>query len=98
MTMRPFSIRLTGEFHPFTLYDHDGRECDTLREAALTAELIYGSDWAEVFNGDEGADRDTAVADGLLRIPPAGATAQGSKYGYDDWGRLCHHDTGELVA
>jgi len=30
------------------------------------------------------------------RIPPAGAA--GSKYGYDEHGRLCHRDTRELVS
>ena len=63
---RRFQCRLLGGFHSFELYDHDGNECFTLRDAAQTAELVYGSEWAEVFNGDVGCDRDKAREDGLL--------------------------------
>jgi len=58
MATNPCDCRLTGEFHSFRLYDHDGRECFTLAEACKAAELVYGSDWSEVFNGDQGTDRD----------------------------------------
>ena len=63
---RAFSFRLLGDFHSHPLYDHDGEECFTLKEAARTAELVYGSEWAEVFNGDAGCDRDEAKEEGLL--------------------------------
>lgn len=63
---RRFSCRLLGDFHSFVLYDHDGKEQFTLRDAAHAAELVYGSEWAEVFNGDEGVDRDEARHLGLL--------------------------------
>ena len=63
---RAFSFRLLGEFHSHPLYDHDGNTQHTLRDAARCAELVYGSEWAEVFNGDVGCDRDEAREEGLL--------------------------------
>ena len=63
---RAFSFRLLGGFHSHPLYDHDGEESFTLKEAAQTAELVYGSEWAEVFNGDDGMDRDEAIEEGLI--------------------------------
>ena len=57
--MTAYDCRLTGGFYSFRLYDHDGREQFTLSDACEAAELVYGSEWAEVFNGDEGTDRDS---------------------------------------
>jgi hypothetical protein len=56
--MQPFSVLLSGSFHSFNLYDAHGREITEMMAAADFAESEFGADWAEVFNGSEGIDRD----------------------------------------
>jgi len=54
-----FRVILVGSFHAHELYTFDGgREIYALDEAAEEAELQFGSDWKEVYNGFFGTSRD----------------------------------------
>ena len=55
--MPRFKVTLRNEFHAYELYDSRGQEVFNLGAAIAVAEETYGSDWNEVFNGLEGAER-----------------------------------------
>jgi hypothetical protein len=52
-------VELVGYFYTLELYDSEGAEIYNLDDAAEAAELQYGADWACVYNGNEGVDRDS---------------------------------------
>ena len=53
-----FSFRLIGSFYSGPLYDEAGREVTSLANALRVVEEVYSEEWAEVFNGLEGRNRD----------------------------------------
>ena len=62
-----FLVRLLGYGRPFILEDHDGNRCHTLATACAVAEMVYGSEWAEVTDGETETDRDSAIDAGLTQ-------------------------------
>lgn len=53
-----FLVRLKGSMHSFGLYDSKGREVHTLSRAIEVAEEQFGDEWTEVYNGEDGANRE----------------------------------------
>src|SRR5581483_5343818 len=56
--MRRFEVYFKGMFYSFALLDEKGKEQYTLTDAAALAERMYGEDWREVCNGQEGIARE----------------------------------------
>lgn len=61
---QPFKVTFVGSFYSSELYDRHGKEVFTLDDAIQTAEELYGEDWKEVFNGQEGISRDETPTKG----------------------------------
>lgn len=56
---QPFRVTLKGCFYSLELYDQQGRSVYTLDEAVEAANAEYGTDWREVYNGEDAANSDT---------------------------------------
>jgi hypothetical protein len=55
---RPFKVRTVGSFYSYELLDERGCEVYSLEKAADIAEKVYEFSWQEVYNGEEGIDRE----------------------------------------
>jgi hypothetical protein len=57
--MPKFNIEFPGDFYTSTLYDKEGKEVFTLKEAVQAAFDVYGENWGIVFNGEQALTRES---------------------------------------
>lgn len=69
MTTR-FSVYFRNTFYAYSLLDSRGREQYDLQSAAQLAEDMYGEDWREVGNGEDGTSRDEWLSEQGQEVSP----------------------------